>query len=54
MLQIKLTSGFSLSFDSLAAVLDWSPHWEIVEDFLGNQVVYNSSTGLLVGRVVYN
>jgi len=53
MLQIKLTSGYSLSFDSLASVLDWSPHWELMEDEQG-ECVYNSSTGLLVGRVVYN
>jgi len=53
MLQIKLTSGHSLSFDSLASVLDWSPHWELIEDEQG-ECVYNSNTRSIIGRVVYN
>lgn len=49
-MQVILTSGVSLSFDSLQSILEWSHNWALSND---GETVYNVVTGLIVGHVVY-
>jgi hypothetical protein len=49
MFTVKLTSGYKLEFDSLAAIEEHCPAWSI--DF-AEMAVWNDKTGTIVGCVV--
>lgn len=54
MITVKLSSGFKLEFDTLAQVLEHSPHWILQDNEEGKPVVvHNTKTGTNVGIVLF-
>jgi hypothetical protein len=49
MYAVKLTSGYKLEFDSLAAIEEHCPAWSIDYDAMA---VWNDKTGTIVGQIV--